>query len=180
MNTRHFTIPVAALAALLALSTPSDVGAQGLDTTTVATETPAVQRLALEAEALAGRDRAGWGTASELFVQAAELSGFGTAEAVENLRKASFLRYYLGDRRGALGLMEEAATQAVASGQILLAAHSYLDGAWIAVAMDRSSSARELGERARLLAGSPHLSEGDRSSILARVGGDSVSLISAR
>jgi len=183
MPASHHTFRFAGLPALLfpLLLLPAGMEAQaGLP---AAEDNPAAvtaRALALEAESLAGRDRAGWKEAASLFVQAAELSGFGTAESIENLRYASFMRSYLGDHRSALQLMEEAASQAIATGQVLMAAHAYIDGAFIAIELDRGSSAIEFVERVQLLAESPHLSEGDRGSILGRLPEPSIALISQR
>jgi hypothetical protein len=170
------TLSVPALLAAILLTPTAGIGQAA--PAHEAPESEVARALQLEAESLAGTDRSSWNEAAALFVEAAEVSGFGSIEAVENLRKASFMRYYLGDKRQALELMEEAANQAVATGQVLLAAHSYIDGAWLAMEMDRTRSAREFGERARLLAASPHLSEMDRVSILGRVGVSSIALLS--
>ena len=183
MRASRHSFHIAALRALLVplLLLPAAVEAQSGPPS--AGDIPAAstaRTLELEAESLASRDRAGWKDAASLFVQAAELSGFGTPESIENLRKASYMRYYLGDRRLALELMEEAAGQAVATGQVLLAAHAYIDGALLAIELDRASSAIEFGEKAQLLAASTHLSEGDRGSILGRLFDPELALIGQR
>jgi len=77
---------------------------------------------------------------------------------------------------------DEAASLAVATGQVMQAArtHACIHGASIAIELDRVASAIEFGEKAQLLSASPHLSEGDGGSIPGRLPGPSNSLIRQR
>ncbi len=132
--------------------------------------------LELEAASLASGTPSDWDRAAALFAEAAGLRSFGEAEAISDLHAASLLRYYLGGLDEALFLMAGAAEQAVASGQVLAAAQSYIDGAWIAVELRLTPAALEFAESATLLAGSPHLTESESRLILDRLGEELVPL----
>jgi hypothetical protein len=138
---------------------PSAVGAQ---------EVPAI--VALEAAAVAAGNHGLWEPAAALLTEAAALRSFGDEKTIAALRTAALLRYYAGDRAEALRLMSGAAGEAVVSGHFLLAAESYVDGAWLALEMDLVPTARQFVESAALIAESLNLSASESSAILARLG----------
>ena len=133
----------------------------------VTAQAPAV--VALEAAAIAATNHGYWEDAAALYTEAAAIRGFGDEGAIDDLTRAGALHYYMGDRPGALSLMAGADRQTVASGHVLKAAESYVDGAWIALELGLTPTVREFAYSARLLAGSPHLSELESHSILSRL-----------
>jgi len=93
----------------------------------------------------------------------------GSAESLEKIHTAASIRFELGEEGLALDLIVGAADAAVRAGTVALAAHAYLDGAWIAASMKRPNQVNQLAERAVMLTISPLMSEIDRLAILRRV-----------
>ena len=109
--------------------------------------------------------------AAALFEQSAEARTIGDTRAVSCLRSAAMLRYNSGNKRKGLGLMEKAGDRAIRLGDVVTAANSYIDAAVIAAELRQGERARELGERAALLAKSPLLSADQRGALLYRMTG---------
>jgi hypothetical protein len=149
-------------------------GAWGGPSEAVAQEAPAV--IALEAAAATWANHGQWERSAALYAEAAAIRGFGDEGAIDNLHTAASLLYYVGNLTEALAFMTGAAGQAVASGYVLKAAEVYVDGAWIALEMQMTPTARVFAESAKLLARSPHLTEAESASILARLGEGEITL----
>jgi hypothetical protein len=109
--------------------------------------------------------------AARLHEESAELRAVDDAQAVGCLRTAAFLRYYAGDRRAGVNLMERAATRAADLGDVARAADAYIDAAYIAQEVKDNARARELGRRAQLLTNSPLLSDAQRLALRNRLTG---------
>lgn len=110
-----------------------------------------------------------WRDVAELLTRDAAERAIGSETALDNLRHAAMIRFSIGEPGQALLLMLEAAEEAAMVGRLMTAAHSYLDGAWIAQALGSEEQAIDLARRALLLARSPHLSKVDRDAIRRRV-----------
>lgn len=109
--------------------------------------------------------------AADLFEQSAEIRMAADPRAVTCLRSAAMLRYNTGNKRKGLGLMEKAADRAIRLGDVISAANAYIDAAVIAAELRQGDRARELGERAVLLAKSPLLSDDQRGALEYRMAG---------
>ena len=109
--------------------------------------------------------------AADLFERSAEVRTAADPQAVNCLRAAANLRYNSGDKRRSLGLMEKAGDRAIRLGDVETAAHAYIDAAVIASELRQGQRARELGERAVLLAKSPLLSAAQRGALEYRMSG---------
>ena len=110
-----------------------------------------------------------YGEAVRLFVEAADQREIGDPQRVKNLSMASRLTYYSGDTSDALDLMQRAANEAMATGDVLAAAHSYMDGAFLAQEIGQVGVAAELMKKAERLSFSPLIAARDRDGIRARI-----------
>ena len=109
--------------------------------------------------------------AAELFERSAEARTDADPRAVTCLRSAATLRYNSGNKRKGLGLMEKAGDRAIRLGDVVTAANAYIDAAVIASELRQGERARELGERAVLLAKSPLLTAEQRGALEYRMTG---------
>ena len=107
--------------------------------------------------------------ASRLHEQSAKLRAPDDPRRAECMREAALLRYYSGDRRGAAGLMADAAESAVERGDVVLAAQSFSDAAIIAHETKQPARAWELGVRADVLTSSPLLTDAQRLALRERI-----------
>ena len=159
----------AAAAAFLLTIAASSASAQNAATTVTDTE-PDFDRIeALEADAetrlASPRD---WDEAAGLLRRAAELRPEGDPVATDNLIRAARLSYYEGDNRRAVRDFEAAGQRALAMGDVVVAANSFADAAWVAHNHGSNEVAFGLLAKARLLSNSPLIPEGDRTHLLAR------------
>lgn len=106
--------------------------------------------------------------AAELHVREAQLRG-GGPKAADALVRAARLRQYHGKTGDALRLMKWAATVALDCGDIVQAAHAYLDAAFLAIQTKRVDEGYALALRAQRLADSPLLDAVTREAILRRI-----------
>ncbi|MFW6206603.1 MAG: hypothetical protein ACOC5J_01580 [Gemmatimonadota bacterium] len=134
---------------------------------------PDVERArTLEAEAhaeLAREDVTRWKSAADLFREAASYREDADAEKVDDLRMAARLAFYARREQQATDDAEAAARLALRRGDLLTAAHGYLDAAWMAAEANQPNRSRELIGEARLLAQSPLLAQSVRSDLLGRI-----------
>jgi hypothetical protein len=107
--------------------------------------------------------------AVRLFVKAAELRDIGDPQRVKNLTMASRLTYYRGDTGDALDLMRRAADEAMSTGDVLAAAHAFMDSAHLAHEIGRTGVASELLKKAEMLSYSPLIAQDDREHIRLRI-----------
>lgn len=77
---------------------------------------------------------------------------------------------YTGRLLDAQKMIEEAASVALARGEIERAAHTFVDAAWVARKRGKESKVRELVYRANLLTESPYLDDDARAAIQRRIG----------
>lgn len=107
--------------------------------------------------------------AVRLFVKAADLREIGDPQRVKNLTMASRLTYYRGDAANALDLMQRAANEAMSTGDVLAAAHGYMDSAYLAQEIGQQGVAAELMKKAEKLSYSPLIAQDDREQIRSRI-----------
>lgn len=107
--------------------------------------------------------------AARLLVRAAELRTPDDPAHVSNLSMASRLFFYAGEKMQAFALMERAADAALSAGDVLTAAHGFVDASHLAAQNGRGNDVVRLVERARLLTSSPLLAERDRSDVKSRL-----------
>ena len=108
---------------------------------------------------------------ARLYELAAASRAPGDAQAAAELRRAAFFRYYAGESRASVSLMERAAEHAAALGDVVGAANAYIDAALMAVDARLADRAKDLGRRAELLAESPMLDSTQRSALRGRMAG---------
>ncbi|HEX6135756.1 MAG TPA: hypothetical protein VFZ24_17410 [Longimicrobiales bacterium] len=110
-----------------------------------------------------------WKKAVRMLEESAALRPGSDAEAYDCLMYAGRIRAALGDMRAARTDFEKAAAQALARGDVVEAAHAYIDAAHTAVALKDARGARQLVDSATLLVESPLLPEVERTRLKARL-----------
>lgn len=115
-----------------------------------------------------------WEEAGELHERAAKALPKNDASAYFGFHRAAVLYFYAGDTARSRKAMEKAAKVAEATGDVLTAAHTWVDAAFLAVAEGYGGKKRELVRNVRALAASDLLTESDREGIVARVDGTPV------
>ena len=108
-------------------------------------------------------------TVAHLHEQSAELRGEDDARTVECLQTAAHIRHGAGDHRRAADDMERAARLAAERGDVMNAAQSYIDAAYVAVDLKQGARVRELARAARLLTESPLITATQRTQLLSRI-----------
>lgn len=121
-----------------------------------------------------------WEEAGELHERAAKLLSKNAADGYFGFQRAAVLYFYAGDVARARKAMERAAEVADATGDLLTAAHTWVDAAFLAVAEGYAGKKREFVRTARELAASELLTDVDREVILARIDGSDVPSETAR
>ena len=120
-----------------------------------------------------------WGEAAALHREAAENLPKNDAGQVFGYSRAALLYYYAGELPEARRSMEDAAEVAEATGDLLTAAHAYVDAAFIAIAEDYDGMEREFVADARSVAASEVLTESERESVEIRIEGAPAGVSSA-
>jgi hypothetical protein len=148
-------------------------GAGNLQAQTSTTSTDEGDRIAkaekLESEARdAASDRESFGDAIRLYREAADLRGDDPG-AIADLIMAGKLAYYVGHKGQAVDHLARAGEIALEWGDVLTAAQSFLDAAWVADREGDDAEAYELGRRAEKLSASPLIQRQERVSILNRI-----------
>jgi hypothetical protein len=110
-----------------------------------------------------------YGEAVKLFVKAADLRSPGDPMRITDLVMASRLSYYAGKETRAAELMERAADEAHAAGDVVGAANAYIDASFLAQAAGNGVKVPELVKKAQLLTSSPLLAASEREKILKRI-----------
>ena len=110
-----------------------------------------------------------YGEAVKLYVRAADMRTPGDPMRVTNLVMASRLSFYTGKKTRAADLMERAADEAHAAGDVVRAANAYIDASFLAQAAGNDVKVMELVSKAQLLTASPLLATSDREAILRRI-----------
>jgi hypothetical protein len=110
-----------------------------------------------------------WRQAVRMLEESAELRADGDPARYTSLLFAGRLRAGMGDFAHASRNLEAAASDALARGAVVEAAHAYIDAAHAAVGARRTPDARQFVDRAELLTQSPLLSEVQRAGIRHRL-----------
>lgn len=137
----------------------------------VAPADPDLERArALEAEARGLSDQMKRrARAARLYRQAADLRPAHDPKKVENLRHASRMNFYAGRTDAAIRDAHDASQVALRQGDLVEAAHAYLDAAWLAAREGQAERAEQWVEEARLLSTSPLLAQGQQEEIRTRM-----------
>ncbi len=131
-------------------------------------DTGEAERIEAQADALKDRvDRRA--RAARLYRQAADLRPADDPQRVTNLRHASRMNYYAGRTAAAIRDAHDASQAALRQGDLMEAAHAYLDAAWLAAGEGQGERAEAWIEEARLLASSPLLAVAQQEEILGRM-----------
>ena len=154
----------AAVTMVIAAALLVPVAAQGK----VPADVARAKALKAQAEAMFGQP-AQWRKVAKLMEESAALRPAEDAEKFECLQYAGRIRATLGEAKYAQKLLEKAAEAALERGAVIEAAEAYVDAAFAAHAATDFTAAAELAGRAKLLAGSPLLTEKDRNRVLSRV-----------
>lgn len=112
-----------------------------------------------------------WAEAGTLHEQAARELPKNAAAAYFGFQRAAVLYFHADETARARKTMERAAEVAEATGDILTAAHTWVDAAFLAVAEGYPGKKREYVRAARELVASELLTNADREAIIARVDG---------
>lgn len=121
-----------------------------------------------------------WEEAGQLHERAAKILPRNDAAAFFGFQRAAVLYFYADEPARSRKTMERAAEVAEATGDVLTAANTWVDAAFLAVAEGYAGKKREFVRNARALAASELLSETDRQAILARIDGSPVTAETAR
>lgn len=121
-----------------------------------------------------------WEEAGELHERAAKLLPNNAADGYFGFRRAAVLYFHAGEIARSRKAMERAAGVADATGDLLTAAHTWVDAAFLAVAEGYAGKKREFVRTVRELAASELLDKADRAAILARIDGSEVTAETAR
>ena len=120
-----------------------------------------------------------WGEAADMHREAAENLPANDAGQFYGYSRAALLYFHAGELPEARRSMEDAAEGAEATGDVLTAAHAYVDAAFIAIAEDYDGKQREFVADAREVADSEVLTEAERESVLIRIEGAPAGVSSA-
>lgn len=172
MKTNRISLTVAAVA-MLAGAAPTVADQDGAVAMRDAAATRPLtsekaEQLRRDAEALFSQPKE-WKKAARLLEESAALRSANDAEGYECLVYAGRIRAAIGDMNGARVALEQAAAHALARGAIVEAAQAYIDAAHAAIALKDARGARELVDRAALLAQSPLLSAQQRALLNGRL-----------
>jgi hypothetical protein len=121
-----------------------------------------------------------WELAGDLHRKAAESLPRNSAGQFFGFSRAAVLYFHAGDFGDARRAMEDAAEVAEATGDALVAANTYVDAAFIAIAEGFAGKKREFVRDARRLADSDAVTSEGRAEILARIDGAPAGEASAR
>lgn len=179
-GTRHTGAILPAMAVLL-LMTAGDAMTQSREMF----ELPALQVTALQdplhrAAIELYETPARWEEAGALHEQAARQLPKNDAAAYFGFQRAAVLYFHADETARARKAMEDAADVAEATGDILTAAHAWVDAAFLAIAEGYPGKKREYVRAVRELVASELLTNADREVIIARVDGSPPSAEVAR
>jgi ATP/maltotriose-dependent transcriptional regulator MalT len=112
-----------------------------------------------------------WKLAGDLHKQAAESLPRNDAGQFFGYNRAAILYFHAGEFDDARRAMEDAAQVAEATGDMYVAASTYVDAAFVAIAEGYAGKKREFVREARELADSDALTPEERAEILKRIDG---------
>lgn len=109
--------------------------------------------------------------AAALHLKAADLRALDDPMRVKDRTLAARLYYYAGERTKSFDLLRQAADEAHAAGDVLVAASTYLDASYVAQELKRGEDVLMLANKAKLLLSSPLLDARERDRLLSRISG---------
>ncbi|MBT8477729.1 MAG: hypothetical protein KJO06_02350, partial [Gemmatimonadetes bacterium] len=121
-----------------------------------------------------------WKLAGDLHKRAADALPRNDAEQFFGFNRAAVLYFHAGEFVDARRSMKDAAQVAEATGDMYVAANTYVDAAFIAIAEGYAGKKREFVSEARSLADSPWVTAEEKAEILARIEGAPAGPASAR
>jgi hypothetical protein len=167
-HSRQLLCSATAMMALVALPASAQVQT-ARQPITVTEHVLRADRLDQEAEEYERNDMALWRKAASLREEAAALRATDDPKGSLSLFWAARDHYYTGDEAGGRELMVRSAERALAMGDIVQAATSFTEAAYIAAELRDLVSAREYVAKARLLVHSPMLTEVQREQLRANL-----------
>jgi hypothetical protein len=170
MSRSAVTHSIVAAMAVAALALPARLSAQQLDTVVV-TASSRADELYRRAETLRAQPNR-WRQAADLYMRSAAARRAEDPLAVRCLTLAGHFYFAADDVASARGAMLRAADRAHERGDVITAAHRYLDAGWLAARVGDRANMEYFNNKAQMLASSPLLSAAQRSGILDRVGVD--------
>jgi hypothetical protein len=173
-RSRAGRILAAALTALLGLAANAEAQTSTRDSnngSAVAAAPANISRaIALEAEANARLVQLnGPARTASLFERAARLRPENDPERVADLRMAGLMYRHAGRHAAARLLLEAAAEGALRYGDVVSAAHMFVDAAWAARMQGDAEAVRRLAGKANCLAHSPLITVADAAGIRHRI-----------
>jgi hypothetical protein len=176
MDTRSRQLLVAATAAIAIVGFPAGSYAQqSLEPIKVTESRLRAEQLDREAETYEQTDMSLWRRAASLRKEAADLRAVDDPKASVSLYWAARDRYYTDDKLAGRQLMAQSADRALAIGDVVQAATSFTEAAYIAAELREFDRAREYVIKAKLLAHSPMLSDDQRAKLRANLAVESLS-----
>jgi hypothetical protein len=169
-------MPLFTLAAAATISLPAALSGQEM--AAIAPRAAAATPVALPEVSF--NTAAAWKAYANELVREAGTLPAGSEEKLQMIRTAANIKLNFGDAEGALDLIVGAAEAAEVSGSVALAAHTFIDGAWIASEMELQGQVNQLAERATMLTISPLMGDADRVAVLRRVERSGPSEMAAR
>jgi hypothetical protein len=169
MNNRRGMTLVAMLALVVLQPAMGEALGVGDNEPVVAVRNGVADELEARAEELLAR-RPRSRAAARLLEEAAEAREVMDPKRYSNTLLAGWVYYHAGDGVRGQQLIERAADQALATGLLWDAAHTYIQAAFISMELKRPGQAQALALKAEMLSSSPFLSEEERASILNRLG----------
>jgi hypothetical protein len=109
--------------------------------------------------------------AARLLCREADLRSSDDPDAVQAALLCGRLYYYGGELTRSRNALEDAARRALAIGDVIRAAHAFVDASLVAERQGKSRAVSALAGKARMLARSPLLTSSQRHAIEERVGG---------
>jgi Tfp pilus assembly protein PilF len=164
--TRRMTMFMTAAAAAAAIAAAPAQAAE--ESSVLGPQPDRAEQLREEAAQLYSQPRQ-WRRAARMLEQSAALRDASDAGAYSCLVMAGRLYAALGDNAAARQRFEDAASQALARGDVLNAAHAYVDAAHASARERQPDAAQSFMDRAALLTGSPLMTAQQVDQIARRI-----------
>jgi hypothetical protein len=164
---RYAIVAPSVVAAALWAVTPVSTSAQGLAADNAVNVDRAAQLE--EGASVAMGDRRVWSSAANMYREASDIRHPSDPVALADLRTAAAIYGTIGDYRRAREAILELADRATEYGEIVVAAHAFLDAAHVAVALKEGQDVLTFYERAQRLARSSHLTDEEQRWLVYRL-----------
>jgi hypothetical protein len=165
-HSRAGRVGAAALAILLGVATAANAQTNGSNGKTI--NIPRAE--ALEAQAMALFSSTSFGKIGRLYDQAARLRPDDDPKRVHDLRSSGHMYQRAHKLSASLRNLTQAAETALQYGDLVTAAHVFVDAAWVAREQKDMEAANRLVQKAECLSRSPLISLADARGIRTRLG----------